>query len=188
MTGDPISNCYTTLQHIALLAAKRDRLLQTQLEAEDQFLFAITREYNLGQLSEADLATIYIDYRESSATPGYTKRWNKTVPVTAHRLDRVAKQTAIYGDGIWRGTFPLAEDEPTPMTGTPVVYLLFDGENAPCYVGSTMRLRRRLKEHARTGKAFARWQAHACHDRAEAYRIEREWLAEHKPYMNKRTA
>jgi hypothetical protein len=180
---------YSTLQHVSLLAAKRERLLDAQMDAESQFLTAVARDYKRGVLDEVALAHVYLDYRDASATAGHSKRWNEIIPIAAGRLDRLTRNFPRGHDRrTWQGSFPLDLMAPTPLDGMSVVYLLFDSENDPCYVGSTMHLRNRLRQHAKAGKEFVNWQAHSCADRASAYDLEREWLTTYKPYMNKRTA
>ncbi len=139
-----------TLQHIALLAAKRQRLLAAQIKAEEQFAHAVAREWGSGEL---------------------TKNWRPW-----HSPNGPA--------GSWFGECPLNDGEPLPPKWTCVVYVLFDHENVPCYVGSTNQFRQRVKRHAYDGKRFVRWVAYPCADREAAFDLEVKLLAEHKPYLN----
>ena len=178
-----------THQHIALLAAKRARLLEAQLDAESQYLASVIRQHRSGDLTYIDLALLYDGYRDASGpVPGFSKRWTDAGLPHPSRLSHARAAVRCARESRWEGAFPLSDDTVVPIRGVSVVYLLFDRFNVPCYVGSTIRLRQRLKEHARDGKVFIRWQAHACSDRADAYRIESEWLARYQPYLNSQGA
>jgi hypothetical protein len=178
-----------TLQHLELLRRRRDDLQAKQREAEAQHLWRISCAWTAGLLDMGDLATAYVDFRDS-ADPGYCNRWNAILPVSAARIQshiKIRFYRAPNGPhGTWEGTFPFG-DETTPGTGTAVVYILFDEANVPCYVGSTEHFRRRLHQHAED-KLFVFWRAIPCANRAAAYALEDRLLHEHKPYLNKRAA
>lgn len=176
-----------TLAHIERLAAKRDMLTRAQADAESVFLASVQRSWSAGELSMLALALLYGDYR-SLADPGFSKRWDEAVEVTAAELvaykRRIDTEPPEPEHG-WIGSYPL-DGVFTPRKGVCVVYVLFDANNDPCYVGSTNQLRIRLKAHARDGKRFSKWQARSCPDRDAAYALEREWLARYMPYLNRK--
>lgn len=180
-----------TLQHIKLISAKREALVAKQLEAEAQLIHAVSREWRNGNLTLLELADVYEEYRQTS-DPGYSKRWNEAAPVLADALLRVRKDVssryAPEPETGWYGIFPLGELSARPRPGVCVVYVLFDGNNVPCYVGSTNNLAARMKAHHKDGKRFGKWQARSCSSRADAYALERRWLAQYMPYLNKRSA
>jgi hypothetical protein len=183
----------STLQHIGLVAAKRRQLQQKQLDAETQLLTVTAREWRYGNLTLDELIDIYVLYR-ADADPGFSKRWTEIVPISAIVVTGAITRRRLTAAELpepetgWLGPFPLDQDVPAPRKGICVVYVLFDAMNTPCYVGSTQHLRSRLKAHAKDGKQFVRWQARSCPTRHEAYALERRWLAEFMPYLNKRSA
>ncbi|WP_068924976.1 GIY-YIG nuclease family protein [Planobispora rosea] len=177
-----------TLQHIELIARKRDKLLAAQLDAENQVLYRAASDYAAGRLSPDGLAEIYQRYRAVIATderPSMTQVWNENVPVSIAQLKaRISPQPNI--DGTWRGVYPFADDWRPPL-GQSVVYVLYDADNIPCYVGSTQEFSTRLNNHARD-KAFTAWTAYPCTDREAAYQLEDRLLKERKPYLNRKAS
>lgn len=181
-----------TLQHIAMLSAKRRTLLAAQAEAEEQFAHSVGRMYRAGQLDLDDLLDLYLAFRDASdRAKGFSTRWNSAVPVSPGRLfaweqERGSRQ--VDGPaGSWAGDWPGGKDDPLPPARGFMVYVLFDERNEPCYVGSSGQLRQRLGQHARDGKQFAHWTAYECPSREEAFALEDRLLAEHKPYLNKKS-
>lgn len=190
-TGADESAAYEdTLFHIDMLTAKRQRLLDAQLDAERQVLHRIGRDYVAGKLSKGALYTLYSRYRKAVVyedRPGYSKLWDEAIPVKHARIAYYARSMARHApnhEDSWSGAWPITDDS-FPMRGQNVVYVLFDAENVPCYVGSTGQFRARLNGH-KQDKTFTRWMAYACEDRESAYVLEEKLLLEHKPYMNKR--
>lgn len=174
-----------TLQHIALLKRKQERLHEAQISAEEQVLHVIAAEYAAGDLDIAGLAEAFHAYR-SVAAPGFKNRWNAAIPITAAKVLARAKWSLPNGPaGSWEGVYPIG-DGPAPGCNTCVVYVLFDATNRPCCVGSTDAFRDRLAHHRRDGKQFARWAAYPCINREAAYQLEERLLAEHQPYLNKK--
>jgi hypothetical protein len=181
----PVDACAASLQHIEFLNRKRDQLKGLQLEAEEQYLFALARLFNAGKIGILDLADHYEQYRHIAVT-GHATRWNAHMPVGGNQL-RYAAMFVPNGQDAdsWQGDYPLPTGAPRPRGGVPVVYLLYDPDNVPCYVGSTAQFVDRMRSHQNSGKRFSRWQAHQCADRAAAFTLERQWLALFKPYLNK---
>lgn len=172
-----------TLAHMVLLKRKQARLREVHLDAEIQVLTAISAAYAGGDMSVWDLADLHTDFA-AAAAPGYRKRWNAAIPVSAELLTRRSKNRPNGPHGSWQGTFPIT-DPPAPSAGMDVVYVLYDHANVPCYVGSTDNFRVRLARHGRD-KRFATWTAFPCPDREAAYQLEERLLAEHMPYLNKK--
>src|SRR6266566_6531761 len=79
-----------SLQHIALLQAKRERLLTSQVEGEGQLLHRANAVVMAGGMTELDLADIYTAY-SAIAAPGYTQRWNAAIPIPAARMKYIQK-------------------------------------------------------------------------------------------------
>jgi predicted GIY-YIG superfamily endonuclease len=179
-----------TLQHIGLIARKRERLLAAQLDAERQLLHRAASDYVAGHLSLADLWELNQRYRASinyismAGRPAPATLWNASMPITHGSLPHVVRNLPNE-DGYWSGEHPGKPDDPRPMYGQSVVYVLFDDANAPCYVGSTEKLSPRLTAHSRD-KKFSRWVAYPCADREAAYQLEDRLLKEHKPYLNRK--
>lgn len=191
-----------TLLHIEMLIRRIDRIINTQIEAEEQLLHRAGRDYAAGRLTIEDLHALYRRYRDTiwrqlPSGPGYYYRpgflglWNHNVPIRAEQIAHRARQSISNPrwqpngpEGSWAGDYPIGNGS-RPPDGQNVVYVLFDAQNTPCYVGSTKDFKTRLKVHART-KKFVRWAAYPCADREAAYLLEERLLAEHKPYLNRR--
>jgi hypothetical protein len=181
------------LQEIQSLASQRAELTEAQYATERQFIQRLASDFTAGRL---DLFGLFAMYgvlkevaRERTPTVGLGVRWNEGMPFSVQSLwSRIQRLTAHAPneDGVWRGSFPFADGERYPARGQSVVYVLYDAENAPCYVGSTKAFRTRLKAHAREGKAFTRWLAYPCAHRAAAYALEDRLLKERTPYLNNR--
>lgn len=182
----------STLDHIKLISAKRAemaaKLQQAQLEAEGQLVHRIANDYATGHLTDRELCEAYDAYR-AVAIQGFSSIWNASMPFSVvqmqHMKTRLRREDRCAA-GSWSGCFPFVDEEATPPYQFSVVYVLFDAENIPCYVGSTENFRSRVRAHARDGKRFVRWSAHPCADREAAYQLEDRLLREHKPYLNRR--
>lgn len=190
---DPSAPYSASFQHIQLVSDKRERLITAQLDAENQVLHRIATDYRAGRITKDDLCEIWLEFREI-AMSGYSKRWKAAMPEASvghlHAYLKRRETDHLYApddDGNWRGEYPIPVNHPYPRTGTNVVYVLYDADNVPCYVGSTKKFHTRLTHHARDGKVFVRWLAYPCKSRADAYALESRLLRERKPYLNKRT-
>lgn len=88
--------------------------------------------------------------------------------------------TWVGNVGDWTG--------PMPMNRIAVVYMLFDADDQPVYVGSTDLFRIRLATHLRDPDkpGIATWSAQQCTDREEAYRIEDQVLKLQMPKYNRK--
>lgn len=180
-----------TLAHVALLRDKQATLRGAQVAAEEQVLHSAGRMYGAGEMDDAALHAFYEAYA-AVALPGYSKRWTASVPKSAARMQNerarmrgAARHAPNMPDGTWRGTVPIGLSG-IPYDGVPVVYVLYDADSVPCYVGSSAHLRGRLQWHEREGKPFSAWTASRCDDREAAYQLEDRLLNEYKPYLNKR--
>lgn len=183
-----------TAQHIAVLQRKIDQLLARRDEAWAQLLAATLREYD-ECLTEVDLADMLADMKASYGN-GFGAFWNAHMPdrISWQRVRSAAEQQRQWSEqydenvrlGFWSGAIPLTGGYPVPRRGVSVVYVLFDMNNRPCYVGSTDDFKRRLKQHCREKADLARWMAYVCPTRDDAYQLEVKLLNEHKPYMNKK--
>jgi len=180
-----------SLGHVTLLRDKQATLREAQVAAEGQILHRAGVMYETGEIDDAGLIAFYEAFR-TVALPGFTKRWDAAIPMTAARLQNARarlrhqrRHAPNMPDGTWLGTLPLS-DSGTPADGTPVVYVLYDAGSQPCYVGSSDHLRARLQQHERDGKPFTAWTACRCGDREAAYELEDRLLKEYKPYLNKR--
>jgi hypothetical protein len=176
-----------TMQHLALLQRKEERLRQARIDAEEQLLHALAAAYRAGQVSPGEMSRAYAEFKAVAAV-GFSTRWDAALPedASAARARWIGRGQPSTPQGTWDGVFPLGFQDPAPPHGVSVVYVLFDPVNVPCYVGSTKDFRGRLKRHGKEGKDFSRWTAHPCQDRAHAYELEDRLLKEHKPYLNKK--
>lgn len=177
----------STLQHIRLIQEKEARLAAARVEALKQALHRIGSEYRTGRISHAQLITAFAQIRTLEMS-GRMSAWDEIVGISHRRLIQMAKQLPNGPEGSWVGEYPIPPDAPRPIYGVPVVYVLFDDANEPCYVGSTDKLSPRLTAHEKSGKRFVRWQAHPCDDREHAYRLEDRLLKRHKPYLNRKAS
>lgn len=183
-----------SLQHLTLLAGRRERLEFAQLDTEDQILQSVGRLFRAGILAAHDLLPIYQELRaitppEASrhSRPSLHVRWVDSVGLNSSEM-RSAVKNAPNGPQGWEGDAPLGPFEICPPRGVSVVYVLFDETSEPCYVGSTKTFRDRLKVHLRDGKPAVRWVAYPCASRAHAYLLEDRLLRQHMPYMNRKAS
>lgn len=185
-----------TVQHLRLLHAKVERLNELRRQAEDQLIHRVAVDYQAGRITVDQVYALYQTCRgivlpartvNGRKCPGFGTRWDDAVP-TELRKQRLPGTTKHRPDpdGNWRGTYPLVEGVRYPPYGVNVVYVLYDADNNPCYVGSTSQFRGRLDWHHRDGKRFTSWLAHPCDSREEAYQLEERLLNEHKPYLNRK--
>lgn len=172
-----------TLQHIQLLNRRITKLTEAREQAEEQLLHRAAASYRSGEMSLSNLIELYWHYQEAGS-PGKSRRWNAHFDLTYQAMGMLPAPNGP--EESWVGEWPLSEGAPCAIRGLAVVYVLFDAENAPCYVGSTGKLRTRLSQHARSGKQFTYWQAHPCRDREHAYQLEEQLLRQHMPYLNRR--
>lgn len=145
----------STLQHIRLIQEKEVRLAVARHDALEQTLHRIGSEYRTGRITHSQLITAFTHIR-SLEMSGRMSAWDQIVGVSHRRLIQMAKHLPNGPEGSWIGEYPVAADAPRPIYGVPVVYVLFDDANVPCYVGSTDKLSPRLTAHAKDGKHFVR--------------------------------
>lgn len=187
-----------TAAHIVGVQRKIERLEQVKRDSWAQLLMAVKRAYD-EYLDEEDLCHFLEDMKLSYG-PGFGTFWDQNMPreLSYSRVRHAAAKQRHWrkkyeanqpngpAAGTWVGTFPIESDQPMPMWGEAVVYVLFDLNNDPCYVGSTETFTTRLRTHQREKLGLARWMAYRCADREDAYRLEDKLLKEHKPHMNKK--
>lgn len=176
--------------HIGLIATKRFKLEAAQLDAEEQLIHCVAREFKAGAIELAELERIYLHQREFGLPCWFTKRWAPAgLPALANIRrairDLQPPDPAKAAAQAWSGNFPYQSGDLLPDKGICVVYVLFDHETKPCYVGSTFSFRGRMSSHVRSGKQWTTWQAHRCNDREHAFEIEELFLRQYKPYLNR---
>lgn len=176
-----------TLQHIRLIQEKEARLAEARQGALEQALHRIGSDFRTGRISQHQLCLALLEIR-SLEMSGRMNAWDEIVGVSWKRLSQMAKQLPNGPEGSWVGDYPIPLNAPRPIYGVPVVYVLFDEANEPCYVGSTDKFSPRMTAHEKSGKRFVRWQAHPCDDREHAYRLEDRLLKRHKPYLNRKAS
>lgn len=173
-----------TMQHVEQLASKISTLDQARAASIDQLTYRIKQEYRAGTLSIHDLLAAY-ERLKANAGPRWSKAWyGLELPGPAAMRSLIA---AIPNgpNGSWYGVGRIPSvDHPMPTNGQSVVYVLYDAENQPCYVGSSEQFRIRLKAHIKDGKPVTYWTAFPCPDRDAAYRLEDRLLKQYKPYLN----
>lgn len=88
-------------------------------------------------------------------------------------------------DGSWTGVWPPLPGDPFPPRLAPVVYVLFDDQHHPSYVGSTGDFRTRIRAHAREKRdLWSTWVAYPCASRSAAYDVETRFLRQYMPALN----
>jgi hypothetical protein len=185
LPADVHASLAATLQHIQLIQEKEARLAEARRKALEQALHRIGTDYRTGRITQHQLCTAAAEVSKLQM-PGRMKAWDSIVGVSWKRLVQLARQLPNGPAGSWVGEYPIPLDAPRPIYGVPVVYVLFDEANVPCYVGSTDKFSPRMTAHEKSGKRFVRWQAHPCDNREHAYRLEDRLLKRHKPYLNRR--
>jgi hypothetical protein len=181
----------SSLDRIRLLRERQFALAAAQIEAENQLLHRAGAMLDVGELDIDGLLSLSAAL-SPVALAGWTKRWDAAISLKAGLLPNLRKHLNYQRrnapnepDGTWRGTWPL-NGSPVPISGVPVVYVLYEDDGKPCYTGSSDHLMGRLQAHARDGKPFTWWTASRCADREAAYQLEVQVLGEHTPYLNKR--
>ena len=156
-----------------VLNARREASL---VSAELQFLAALRREYEGGEMTWAQLRDAY-RLLSAGRMPGLRACWMDVIPVSPESVVLNARREAAGGaGGVWRGHSPLRRGEYYPPIGQRVVYVLFDAGRRPVYVRSTNRCSQRFADHRAQGKRWSSWTAHAV-DSAEAYEVQARLVA-----------
>lgn len=175
----------STLQHIERLREKEEKLQSARHQAEEQFLARIGSSFRCGDINHHQLVAVFERYKDMRLV-GRLTRWDAHVSITWKQMCYLRVQLPNGPEGSWVGDYPFLPEQPAPISGVSVVYVLFDETNEPCYVGSTHTFRTRLAGHRKAGKDFVRWQAHPCRDREHAYLLEDRLLKEHLPRLNRK--
>lgn len=176
-----------TIQHVEMLREKEQKLEAARHEAENQFLHRVGSAFRCGEINHAQLIAVFDRYRTLSVV-GRATRWDNHIDIQWKSMAHLARQIPNGPEGSWIGEYPFTEDTSAPKSDIAVVYILFDADNDPCYVGSTSAFRTRMAHHRRDGKQFVRWQAHPCRDREHAYELEDRLLKEHLPRLNQKAS
>jgi hypothetical protein len=173
-------------QHIELIQDKRRRLSHALVSAELQFLAALRREYDLGEMSWAQLRDAYSTL-SAGRLRGLRARWMDAIAVSPETVIVNAKREAAVGaGGVWRGHRPLRRGEYYPPNGQCVVYVLFDVDHHPISIRSTNRLSQRLADHRAQGERWSSWAAQAV-DSAEAHEILAQFVCRYKTKLSRST-
>ncbi|MFE1361356.1 GIY-YIG nuclease family protein [Streptomyces harbinensis] len=181
----------STLQHIALIKRREEKLKAAREAAELQLVHRLGAAHRNGEIGMDELAEVHSALNELKSV-GRATRWNSNIDVAwakaAHWKRYVARYRPNGPAGSWIGDWPLTQGASRPGPRVPVVYVLFGPSNEPCYVGSTDQFAPRLNAHDKDGKRFLRWQAHPARDREHAYLMEDRLLREHKPHLNRKAS
>jgi transposase len=170
-------------QHIELLQDKR-RLAHALVSAELQFLAVLRREYDLGEMSWAQLRDAYSTL-SAGRQRGLRARWMDAIEVSPEKVIVNAKREAAVGaGGVWRGHRPLRRGECYPPNGQCVVYVLFDADHHPISIHSTNRFSQRLADHRAQDERWSSWAAQAV-DSAEAHEIQARIVSRYKTNLNR---
>lgn len=166
---------------------ERQRIAAVADEAEFDMLRQIADDYRSKKMTQIELAEMFHCYVEVAGRRGRTARWNQIVPF--HSADIIGcKFNEPNADGSWSGAYPYKFGHSMPQDGQSVVYWLTDADGSDCYIGSTEKLRGRLKFHRQDGKVFVAWRAVPYPDREAAYVAEDALLKSFKPYLNQKAS
>lgn len=174
-----------TLDHMAMIDARRKLLTTREEEARAQLTHRLGLKWRAGEVSAEEVYAVYKQLQAFNL-PGLFGHWDGAGLPTHQALARRKTGIPNRPDGGWEGA-RFNDVWPGPLEGQCVVYVLYDGENQPCYVGSTKHLQQRVGAH-RKDKSFAYWIAWPCQDRKDAYRREDAMLREFAPYLNRRAS
>lgn len=182
--GDLGSSIDATLAHLVRMRERERRIEAARYEAENQMLHRIGVAHRNGEIDDRQLIAVFEAYK-ALGSAGRMHRWDAHIDVIWKRMPHLVNTLPNGPEGTWVGTWPM-DGGPRPAPGASVVYVLFDADNEPCYVGSTRTFHERMREHQRLGKRFVRWQAYPCRDREHAYELEVRLLGEHLPHLNRK--
>lgn len=158
----------TLLDSVVRRKEERPLAEARQREVEEEYHSRVAADHEAGRLSFPDLCRACLSFRDVIGV-GHSKRWAEVVPVTGQtvrsRLQNARRHhpkfQASTGRAFWSGAWPRnLKTDAAPSAGQNVVYVLFDADVAPCYIGSTANLKERLYKHVGDGKKFASWAAH----------------------------
>lgn len=169
----------STIDHVARLADKRDRLQEAISDGFAAACSAIRR----GAWTPAEAVELWHwarslniigATRELAAALGVHRntlvQWSKNPPESSSRLE---------------GSFPLFH-QLTPAKGETCVYLLLGADRQVLYVGRSTHVRARLKAHWQGKKEkplIASWQIVRCGDDGAA-QLELDLIYQHQPMYN----
>lgn len=172
-----------TMAHVRRLGKKEAALVAARQAAEVQVFHVLGSAYRSGEICFRELYRYFLEVR-AIRLPGQGTRWSEQVGIDTNEMILRGRWIPNGTEGTWFGNWPIGRDDSAPKDGQCVVYVLFDADNEPCYVGSTAKLRQRMRRHERDNKAFSRWQAYPAGDRESAYRLEDRVLRERLPKLN----
>lgn len=178
-----------SLQMLATLGQRRAYLAERQFDTIAQITHRAATAWRAREIDDVTLRDIYLAMRSISPV-GWSKTWQEEdLPQITTLNTWIARHSSDRGpeaDGSWQGTYPRDPDGPCPRKGQSVVYVLYDDQLDPVYLGSTHHLTERLKRHRRDGKRFSYWRAFPCRTREEAYALEDQMLKGSLPKLNRK--
>lgn len=179
-----------TAMHIDVVQSRLDRLEEVKRESWEQLLTTVARLHRQGRLTTAQLLAFSREMHHSYG-PGYSRVWDRNIAIPVKKLRHVvAREERAALDRArphWSGTWPLSEHDLAPSIGVSGVYVLFDRDGVPAYIGSSETFRSRMHAHKRNfSGVFDRWVFYVCEDREAAYELEVRLLREKLPYLNKK--
>ncbi len=197
MTGPVIdSSVRASLDHIARLRDRIATLTALAEDAETQAAHRIGANLRAAGNDEILACQAYSAFRDACRDrPRFSLVWDANVDVRSARVRgvlaglraRLQSETlaSLVDADSWSGEWP-RWGAYCPGPGVHVVYVLFDADLTPCYLGSSSNLANRLRAHAHDGKRFARWQAYRHASRDAAREAETRMLRDVMPYLNRK--
>jgi len=186
-------NVGALIHQVRVLHEEITLLTQRQIAAEIDLLSALRLAVDEGVANDSEVNEVYLLVRDH-VVKGFFQRWGSIMPTPVHgyasraRHDERQRLRAIPNgpDGeCFVGSRQVNPDDPMPLPGSPVAYVLYYADGRVEYVGSTGNLRNRLHSHLRDGREYTRWKAIPCADRLAAYHLEQRLIEELDPAENK---
>lgn len=180
----------TNLDHLERLIRKRDMLNTAIADAYEALLASVGRAkatpheaVELHQWAKACSKNRSTPHPHSPVMRMHDALPYKETDLRAWARDeRNIPGTVSYAEGV----FPMTEDQWTPKSGLPCVYVLLAGARV-VYVGSSINVRDRLKSHWReqTKVGITHWRLSRCDTREEMLGLEAELISDLCPRDNK---
>ncbi len=177
-------------QHIERLVRKRDMLNAAIGDAYEALLASVVRS-RVTPVEAVELhqwARVLSKGRGTPHPHSPVHRMNDALPFRETDLRLWAKdERNIPGNTTYaEGLFPMSEEQWTPKSGQPCVYVLLAGPRV-VYVGASTNVRQRLKSHWReqTKVGISHWRLTCCESKAEMVALEADLIADLCPRDNK---
>lgn len=194
MSSDEQVSARSTLDHLLLLVAKRDRLNSAIDDAAEALVAQVSR----AEWTPSESVDIWEATRKLGVKALATKvtaalgartwdlvRWRDFPDVDPWKIEGdlpdPSRPRLTPGGPDW-----LHWSRGLPPNGKPCVYLLLDEQRRCLYVGFSVKVRDRLKSHVKEGRIPARrFNVIPQASREDAWRLEGDLIFQHQPPFNR---